>query len=167
MKQVEHAFEGLLFKSRWILAPFYFGLVVAVALLLIKFGQEFFHLVPNVFETGEKEVVLSILSLVDLALIASLLFIIVFSGYESFVSRIETGPDEERPDWMGKLDFSALKIKLFGSIVAISGIELLKAFMDVEKFTTEQLAWKTGIHLVFVVSGVLFAVMDRLAESKH
>lgn len=174
MKQVERTLEGLLFSSRWILAPFYFGLVIAAALLLVKFGQEFLHVVPHVLEAKEKEVVLAVLSLVDLALIASLLFIIVFSGYESFVSRIETAEHAERPDWMGKLDFSALKIKLFGSIVAISGIELLKVFMNLEAYTRADgtldhapLAWKTGIHLVFVVSGVLFAVMDRLAEGKH
>jgi len=167
MKQVEQALEGLLFKSRWLLAPFYFGLVIAVGLLLVKFAQEFLHVIPHILAASEKEVVLAILSLVDMALIASLLLIIIFSGYESFVSRIDVGENAERPDWMGKLDFSALKIKLFGSIVAISGIELLKAFMDIDKFTSEQLAWKTGIHLVFVVSGLLFAAMDRLSEGKE
>lgn len=167
MKQVEHTLEGLLFASRWLLAPFYIGLVIAVGLLLVKFGQEFLHVVPNILQADEKEVILAILSLVDMALIASLLLIIIFSGYESFVSRIEVGEEQDRPDWMGKLDFSALKIKVFGSIVAISGIELLKAFMDIGKFTNEQLAWKTGIHMVFVVSGLLFAAMDRLAEGKH
>jgi uncharacterized protein (TIGR00645 family) len=104
--------------------------------------------------------------LVDITLVANLLLIIVFAGYENFVSKIDTGDHEDRPEWMGHVDFSDLKIKLIGLIVAISSIELLKAFVDVQAMTTEQLAWKVGIYLTLVVSGVLFAFMDRLAESK-
>jgi uncharacterized protein (TIGR00645 family) len=101
-------------------------------------------------------------------MVANLLIIIVFAGYENFVSRINTGDHEDRPTWMGHVGFAELKMKLIGSIVAISGIELLKAFMHVEHMTNEQLAWKVGIHMTFVVSGVLFAVMDRItAEKKY
>lgn len=169
MKRIEKAIEGMIFNSRWLLAPFYLGLVVAVALLLVKFGQEFLHIFPLVFSSteGESEVVLAILTLVDMSLVANLLMIIIFSGYENFVSKIDTEGHEDRPDWMGKVDFSGLKIKLIASIVAISGIELLKAFVNVESFDDDwqQLAWKVGIHLVLVISGVLFAVMDRIAEN--
>lgn len=166
MKAVERILEGAMFNSRWLLAPFYVGLVLAIVLLLVKFVKEFVQLVPAVLWGDGSEAIVGILSLVDIALVANLLLIIVFAGYENFVSKIDTGAHEDRPAWMGHVDFSDLKIKLIGSIVAISGIELLKAFVDVQAMTTEQLAWKVGIHLTFVVSGVLFAVMDRLAEGK-
>jgi uncharacterized protein (TIGR00645 family) len=164
MKKVEHFLESLMFNSRWLLAPFYLGLVLAIGLLLVKFAKEFYHLVPRVFGGEGTEMIVGILSLVDVALVANLLIIIVFAGYENFVSKIDTGDHEDRPEWMGKVDFSDLKIKLIGSIVAISGIELLKAFMNVHTLTNEQLAWKVGIHLAFVVSGLLFALMDRLGH---
>jgi len=165
MKKVEHFLETLMFNSRWLLAPFYLGLVLAIGLLLVKFVKEFVLLVPLVFTGGSAEVIVGILSLVDVALVSNLLIIIIFAGYENFVSKIDTGDHEDRPEWMGKVGFSDLKIKLIGSIVAISGIELLKAFMNVQSFTNEQMAWKVGIHLTFVISGVLFALMDRLGHT--
>lgn len=164
MKRVEHALEVLIFGSRWLLAPFYVGLVFAMGLLLVKFAQEFLSTLPLLFKTSEDEVVLAILTLVDISLIANLLLIIVFSGYENFVSKIDTGGHEDRPEWMGTVDFSGLKIKVIASIVAISAIQLLKAFVNVEAYTTEQLAWKVGIHVTLLFSGVMFALMDRLAE---
>ena len=103
--------------------------------------------------------------MVDVALVANLLIIIIFAGYENFVSKIDTGDHVDRPDWMGHVSFSDLKLKVIGSIVAISGIELLKAFVDVDAYTNDQLAWKVGLHMAFVVSGVLFALMDRLTRS--
>ena len=164
MKRIEHALEVLMFNSRWLLAPFYIGLVIGIAMLLVKFVQEFFHIVPRIFDSTESEMVLAILTLVDMSLVANLLIIIIFSGYENFVSKIHTGDHEDRPEWMGKVDFSGLKVKLIASIVAISAIELLKAFVNVSAYTTEQLAWKVGIHAVLISSGVLFALMDRIAE---
>ena len=175
MKKIEHALESLMFNSRWLLAPFYLGLVFSIALLLIKFGQEFFHMLPAIFTMSESDVILAILTLVDMSLVASLLIIIIFSGYENFVSKINVADHEDRPEWMGKVDFSGLKIKLIASIVAISAIELLKAFVNVSNIGVaadsgtwtvgdKQLAWKVGIHFVLIVSGVLFALMDRIAE---
>ena len=180
MKRIEHALEVLIFNSRWLLAPFYLGLVGGVLILLIKFGQEFFHLVPHVLGAPESDIILMILTLVDMSLVANLLLIVIFSGYENFVSKIDTAGHEDRPDWMGKVDFSGLKIKVIASIVAISAIELLKAFVNVSNVGTpgapgiwmiddKQLAWKVGIHFTLVLSGVLFALMDKIAEStpKH
>ena len=175
MKKIEHALELLMFNSRWLLAPFYLGLVFSIALLLIKFGQEFFHMLPAIFTMSESDVILAILTLVDMSLVASLLIIIIFSGYENFVSKINVADHEDRPEWMGKVDFSGLKVKLIASIVAISAIELLKAFVNVSNIGVaaesgtwtvgdKQLAWKVGIHFVLIVSGVLFALMDRIAE---
>jgi uncharacterized protein (TIGR00645 family) len=175
MKRIEHALELLIFNSRWLLAPFYLGLVGGVLIMLIKFCQEFFHLVPHILSAPESDIILMILTLVDMSLVANLLIIIIFSGYENFVSKIDTAGHEDRPDWMGKVDFSGLKVKLIASIVAISAIELLKAFVNVTSVgigadpgtwtvADKQLAWKVGIHLVLITSGVLFALMDRIAE---
>lgn len=165
MRQLEHFLEKTMFASRWLLAPFYLGLVGAIVVLLVAFGQEFTHLVTEVF-AGKGSVVVGILLLVDLTLVANLLIIIIFAGYENFVSKIETGDHEDRPDWMGHVDFSDLKMKLIGSIIAISGIDLLKAFVNIDSYSSEQLAWKVGIHLTFLVSGLTFAIMDRLGVAK-
>lgn len=166
MKHIESGLEKLIFNSRWLLAPLYLGLVLALGLLLVKFFKEFLHFAPLVFHGESGEVIIGLLSLIDVVMVANLLIIIVFAGYENFVSRINTGDHEDRPSWMGHVGFAELKMKLIGSIVAISGIELLKAFMHVASMTNEQLAWKVGIHMTFVVSGVLFAVMDRIADGK-
>ena len=165
MKKMEQAIERLIFASRWILAPFFLGLLLAMLVLLFKFMKELFDLVLNIWSTSEYDVVISILTLVDTALIAVLLLIIVFSGYESFVSRINTNDHEDRPNWMGKVGFADLKLKLIGAIVAISAVELLKAFLVSQSYTDSQLAWKVGIHFTFVLSGVFFAVTDYIAES--
>ena len=166
MKHVENSLERALFASRWLLVPFYVGLIFALALLLVKFAKEFFHFVPVVFTGEGGDVIIGVLTLVDVVMVANLLIIIVFAGYENFVSRFDADQHEDWPGWMGHVGFAELKMKLIGSIVAISGIELLKAFMHVENLTNEQLAWKVGIHMTFVVSGVLFAVMDRITAGK-
>ena len=180
MKKIEHALEVAIFNSRWFLAPFYFGLVLSVLLLLVKFTQEFLHVIGHIFTASESETILAILTLVDMSLVANLLLMIIFSGYENFVSKIDTAGHEDRPEWMGKVDFSGLKVKLIASIVAISAIELLKAFVRIATITADPgaphswtvadqaLAWKVGIHFVLVLSGLLFALMDKIADStKH
>jgi len=166
VKSLERVLEQFMFGSRWLLAPLYVGLVLAIILLLIKFAKEFFLLSSGIFQAPSGDVIIGILSLIDITLIANLLIIIVYAGYENFVSKMHTGDHEDRPDWMGHVDFSDLKIKVIGSIAAISAIELLKAFMNAEGLTNAQLGWKVGIHLTFVASGVLFALMDRL-NPKH
>jgi uncharacterized protein (TIGR00645 family) len=173
MNKLESALERMMFNSRWLLAPFYIGLVGAVALLLVKFAQEFFHMVPHILDSPESEAILAILTLVDMSLVGNLLLIIIFSGYENFVSKIDAAGHEDKPEWMGKVDFSALKLKLIASIVAISAIELLKAFVNIDQTLHPvngelALKWKVIIHIVLVLSGVLFALMDRLSgEEGH
>lgn len=159
---LEKKLEQYLFASRWFIAPFYFLLATSVLLLLIKFIQEFTHFSLNFLSFTDTAAILGLLSLIDLTLMANLLVIVVFSGYESFVSKIDGADGKSRPEWMGKIDFSGLKQKLITSIVAISAIQLLKAFMNVETMSDTKLAWLVGIHLTFVASGVLLAVMDRL-----
>ncbi|MEI9995787.1 MAG: TIGR00645 family protein [Rhizomicrobium sp.] len=165
---VEKALESLLFNSRWLLAPIYLGLVVSLVMLLFAFGRELFTALPNLLHLTPEEVILSVLSLIDLSLALNLVLIVVFSGYENFVSKIDTGGSEDRPDWMGTLDFSGLKMKLIGSIVAISAISLLRAFMTVQEsiqpVDEARLRWMVILHLTFIVSGVLFALMDWLAS---
>ncbi|MEK6749703.1 MAG: TIGR00645 family protein [Pseudomonadota bacterium] len=164
---IENALEHLMFSSRWLLAPFYVGLIFAIILVLTKFVEEIVHLAPHIFDLSEGAVVLGVLTMVDLSLVANLLLIIIFSGYENFVSKINVAEHEDRPEWMGKVDFSGLKLKLIGSIVAISGIELLKAFVNIKDMPEHHLIWMTVIHVVLVFTGVLFAVMDRIADGNH
>lgn len=172
---LENLIESIVFRSRWILAPMYLGLVGGLIFLFIKFVQEFIHISLGIISAPEREVVLSILALVDITLVANLLIMVIFSGYENFVSKIGVANHEDRPDWMGKVDYSGLKLKLIGSIVAISAIDLLRAFMNqaggegASPLSHEQMAWMVGLHMTFIISGVLFAWMDRIAESteKH
>lgn len=166
MKSFETALENFMFNSRWLLAPLYVGLVLSITLLLIKFAKEFYFLAGGIMTAESGDVIIGILSLIDITLIANLLIIIVYAGYENFVSKMHIGDHEDRPEWMGHVDFSDLKIKVIGSIAAISAIELLKSFMNAEQLSNTALGWKVGIHLTFVVSGVLFALMDRL-NPKH
>jgi len=162
----EAKFEHVLFGSRWIMAPVYLGLVIAMLIMLVKFGKELFGLIGGIFSLTGEEIIIGVLTLVDIALIMNLLIIIIFSGYENFVSKMEDlRYHHDRPDWMGSIGFTDLKIKVIGSIVAISGIELLKGFMNVGNLTDRELAWMVGIHLTFVASGVLYAFMDKLQYS--
>ena len=162
----ERFMESAIFASRWILAPFFIGLIIAMLVLLLKFGKEMVSLLMGVLGMIEHDAIISILTLVDTALIAVLLLIIVFSGYENFVSKLSIGDHEDRPGWMGKVSFSDLKMKLIGAIVAISAVELLKAFLVSTTLTGEQIGWKIAIHLTFVISGLLFAASDWISESR-
>jgi uncharacterized protein (TIGR00645 family) len=168
---VEKVLEGVLFKSRWLLAPFYLGLVLALVLLLGAFLAELGHFMPQLLSPmtiDPEEVILAVLSLIDLSLAGNLVVIVIFSGYENFVSKINTENAEDRPSWMGTLDFSGLKMKLIGSIVAISAISLLRAFMeltDADAVVDEsKMYWMLILHLTFVASGLIFAVMDYIGN---
>lgn len=164
---VEGYLERFLFNSRWLLAPFYVGLACALVLLLYHFVIEFFHFAVSIPQAGEREVILGILSLIDLSFTGNLVVIVIFSGYENFVSKINVA-EHDRPDWMTKVDFGGLKQKLATSIVAISGIELLKGFMNLDKYDSTRLAWLAGIHVVFLFSLLAVVVADRLsAPLKH
>jgi uncharacterized protein (TIGR00645 family) len=163
-KRFERRLEGLLFASRWLLAPFYVGLAISIFVLLIKFLLELVHILQTAFTSTEAEVILGVLTLVDLALMGSLIIIVIFSGYENFVSKIDHSKHVDWPEWMGTIDFTALKLKLLSSIVAISAIQLLKLFMDVKKASDRELLWYVIIHVVFVGSSVLLALSDRIAS---
>lgn len=164
---IERFLEGFLFRSRWLLAPFYVMLVLALCVLLIKAGQETWHFVTSALSSTESEVILGVLALIDLTLTGSLIVIVIFSGYENFVSKIDPGKTEDWPEWMGKIDFTGLKLKLLSSIVAISAIQVLKGFMNLKNMGDRDLAWLVGIHLVFVVSGLIMALTDRASADGH
>ncbi len=159
----ERAIERVIFGSRWLMAPFYLGLVVSLGLLMVKFVQELIKLVPEVLHLKDTEIIVGVLSLIDLSLAGNLLLMVIFAGYENFVSKIDVAHHKDRPEWMGTVDFSGLKLKLIASIVAISGIHLLKSFMNVGQMDKNDLLWLVIIHGTFVGSGVLLAFMDRLA----
>ena len=161
-KRVERGFEALIFNSRWLMAPFYLGLVVSLAVLLLKFGMMLWEFILHAPGAKESDIILGVLSLIDVSLTGNLILIVVFSGYENFVSRIDPGGHPDWPEWMTKVDFAGLKQKLLASIVAISAIQVLKAFMNIDAaFDAQKLGWLVGVHLVFVVSTLVLALSDR------
>ncbi len=150
------------------MGPIYLGLALALIVLLVKFAKEIWVLFAEIMTASGGQMIIGVLSLVDIALIMNLLIIIMFSGYENFVSKMDDlHSHADRPEWMGHIGFSDLKLKLIGSIVAISGIELLKAFMNVDNLSDRHLAWMVGIHVTFLFSGLFYAGMDRLADKGH
>ncbi|MBK1647636.1 TIGR00645 family protein [Rhabdochromatium marinum] len=168
MSLIERLFESLLFRSRWLLAPLYLGMVLSLVLLVIKFVQKFIATAMGFLELSSTGMILDVLGLVDIVLIGNLLLIVLFSGYENFVSKLDVVKDHvDKPEWMGKVGYSDVKLKIIGSVVAISTIELLRAFMNIGNFDKTEVAWMIGLHLCFVVSGVLFALMERLAHRRH
>src|SRR3954465_5685526 len=164
---IEKYLEAGLFKSRWLLAPFYVGLVVALATLLVVFVREVIATIPQMLTLDAEQIILSVLTLIDLSLAGNLVLIVVFAGYENFVSKIDTGDSEDRPSWMGTLDFSGLKMRLIGSMVAISAISLLRTFVSLTEPGTaldeRKLFWLVALHVTSLFAGVMLALMDWLA----
>lgn len=170
MSQISHSIEVVLFRSRFLLAPLYLGLVGALVLLSFRFLIEFYHLALHIGEATPQSFTLDLLALLDLTLLANLILMVIFAGYENFVSRIDVATEsKDRPHWMGTIDFSGLKIKLIGSLVAISVIELLKDFIELagQDHVGGGTKWRIVIHLTFVASGVLFALMDWIADKRE
>lgn len=167
--RVEHGAERFLFASRWLLAPLYIGMVFALIAIAIKFFQELWHLITHVIEADGDALILGVLALLDLALLANLVVIVIFAGYENFVSKISSARyAEDRPTWMGHVDFSGLKMKLIGSIIAISAIGLLQDFTEAgtPEFTQQEQLWRVILHVTFLLSGIAFAFMDWLGEKR-
>jgi uncharacterized protein (TIGR00645 family) len=164
---MERTIERLLLASRWILAPVYLGMSLALVALSIKFFQEAYHVLAHIWTMPEADMVLAVLALVDMVLVASLVVMVMFSGYENFVSRIDIEEGGERLGWLGKLDSSTLKLKVAVSIVAISSIHLLRAFMNVPQLADDKLMWYVIIHMTFVVSALLMGVLDKISFASH
>lgn len=164
MNKLESLIEKTMYRSRWLLAPIYIGLSLALLALGIKFFQEAWHLLPHVLDLKEADMVLKILSLIDLAMVGGLIVMVMMSGYENFVSQLDVGEDEEKLSWLGKMDSSSLKMKIAASIVAISSIHLLQKFMNVQTIDNDKLMWYVIIHLTFVLSAFAMGALDRVAK---
>jgi uncharacterized protein (TIGR00645 family) len=164
---LERTIEKMLFACRWLLAPLYLGLSLALIALGVKFFVEAYDAVIHVMALEEAQLVLIVLALIDIVLVGSLIVMVMFSGYENFVSRIDTGDGTDAPAWLGKLDSGTLKLKVAISIVAISSIHLLRVFMEVNKTDNDKIKWYVILHLTFVVSALLLGVLDRIAFATH
>jgi uncharacterized protein (TIGR00645 family) len=164
---LEKSLEKLLFACRWLLAPLYLGLSLALIALAIKFFQEAFHVLSEVTALAEADLVLVVLAMIDIALVGSLIVMVMFSGYENFVSRIDHDAGTDAPAWLSKLDSGTLKLKVAASIVAISSIHLLRVFMDAQQIANDKILWYVVLHLTFVVSAVLLGVLDKLSFASH
>lgn len=170
---MESIVEKLLYRSRWILAPIYLGLSLAVLALGVKFFQEVLHLLVGIVHMEEASMVLIILSLIDIAMVGGLLVMVMMSGYENFVSQLNVDEGEEKLGWLGTMDSSSLKAKIAATIVAISSIHLLKKFMEVDvifaevgkEVANDKLLWYVIMHLTFVLSAFLMGYLDT--KTKH
>ena len=161
---MERFFENAMYASRWLLAPIYFGLSLALLALSLKFFQEIFHILPHVFTKSEADLILVLLSLIDMALVGGLLVMVMISGYENFVSQLDIDEGKEKLDWLGKMDSGSLKMKVAASIVAISSIHLLRMFMDAQQISNEKLMWYVIIHMTFVASAFAMGYLDKLTK---
>jgi uncharacterized protein (TIGR00645 family) len=165
---IEQVVEKVLFGGRWLLAPLYVGLLLSLVPLIYRFFIEFIHLMEGIATLEMQQITLKILELLDVVLLGNLIIIVIFAGYENFVSKINVAANSvDRPHWMGRVDYSGLKIKLIGSLVAISVIELLKDFMMEGAYDDKTQMWRIIIHVTFVISGVLFALMDFIADKRE
>ena len=164
---MERFFENAMYATRWLLAPVYFGLSLALLALTVKFFQEIFHILPNILSTAEADLILVLLSLVDMTLVGGLLVMVMFSGYENFVSRLDINANKEKLNWLGKMDSTSLKNKVAASIVAISSIHLLRIFMDARNVPDNKLMWYVIIHLTFVLSAFTMGYLDKISRDKH
>ena len=160
MKRLELFVEGVILASRWLLVVFYIGLALALALYAVNFGRKLWEFATGLFLLDEADSILKMLGLIDAALIASLVVMVIISGYENFVSRFD---HEDDVHWLGEIDVGSLKIKVASTIVAISSIHLLQVFLNVENYSGEKLMWYTLIHLAFVASALFLAFIDRIA----
>ena len=163
---MEKLVESIFYASRWLLAPIYMGLSLALILLGIKFFQELIHIFPIILAATESDLVLVVLSLIDLALVGGLLVMVMFSGYENFISRIDLDENADKLSWLGKLDAGSLKQKVAASIVAISSIHLLKVFMNLTSTDNDKIKWYVIMHLTFVLSAIGMAYIDKMNAKK-
>lgn len=161
MKQLELFVERIILASRWLLVAFYFGLGIALIFYAVTFGIKLWDFGSHLFMVDETEAILKVLGLIDAALIASLVVMVIISGYENFVSRFD---DDGEVHWLGQIDAGSLKIKVASTIVAISSIHLLQIFLNVPNYTDQQIFWYTILHLTFIVSALFLALIDKISK---
>lgn len=166
-QKIEDRFEGFIFASRWIQMPLYTGLIIASVLYAYKFIVELIHLALHIQKLTEYEILLGILGLMDITMVANLLFMVIIGGYSTFVSRIHLSQHVDRPDWLDKMDGGTLKIKMASSLAIVSGIHLLRSFMNLKNLTAEEVKWQIIIHCVFLVSTLILALTERIMHPPH
>src|SRR5262249_12277845 len=165
MMVIKRAIEAAIFNSRWLLVAFYLGLAARLLVLMFEFGRNVVEFVIEARSQSDADVITGVLGLVDLTLTGNLIVIVIFSGYENFISKIDTRENQNWPDWFAKIDFSGLKHKLLASIVAIASVHVLEVFMYLENSSdTTNLTWMVGIFVVFVLALLVVAVADRIGE---
>ncbi len=162
---IERLLERTLFGSRWLLAPFYLGLAISLVVLLVTFVRKFITLIEHITTASPNETIVGVLLLIDLSLVANLVLIVMFAGFDSFVTKLDLADHRDRPDWIGHVGISGMKMKLLANIVAISAIQLLEYFMHVDDTSNRVLAWTAGIHATFLFSGLILALTDRISGS--
>jgi len=165
MKAIERAIEQFIFFSRWFQLPVYLGLIVVTILYAFKFLQELWHLLADFSVMNENTIMLSVLGLIDISMVVNLLVIVFIGGYSTFVSKIDFDNHEDKPDWLSKVNASSLKIKLIISLVSISGVHLLKTFIDIHNIPLQDALLQIGIHMVFILSALLLAYTDKIMHS--
>ena len=163
MKRLELFVESVILASRWLLVVFYIGLGLALALYAVSFGFKLWDFASHLIGMDETQTILKILALIDAALIASLVVMVIISGYENFVSRFDNDDDVH---WLGQIDAGSLKIKVASTIVAISSIHLLQIFLNVPQYTNDQIMWYTLLHITFIVSALFLALIDRISKKQ-
>lgn len=162
MKSLELLVERIILASRWILVVFYMGLAAALAVYAFSFLLKFLAITEKLFASSDTDMILAMLALIDAALVASLIVMVMISSYENFVGRFDESKATQQLSWLGKLDSGSLKIKVASSIVAISSIHLLQVFLNVHEYTHVQLMWLTLMHLAFVVSAVMLGYLEKI-----
>jgi uncharacterized protein (TIGR00645 family) len=160
----ERIIERVLFSSRWLLVPLYFGLAILLIAFSVHLVRELIAVALNALSGRDVDLIVATLTLLDLTLVAGLVVMVMLSGYENFVSKLGIAEAEESVAWLGKLDAGSLKTKVMVSIVTISAVELLKVFMDVGDYPDDKVLWMVVLHLTFVASAVALAVLDRLSR---
>lgn len=162
---MEQIIERLIYASRWLLAPIYLGMSLALMALTVKFFQEIYHFIPIILEVDESQLILKLLTFIDLTLVGSLTIIVMFSGYDNFVSHLDIAEGTEKLSWLGTHDYGSLKMKVASSIVAISSIHLLKVFMNIEHIENDKMFWYVVIHMTFVLSAFLMGYLDKIGKT--
>lgn len=158
------ALERIMFGSRWLLAPIYLGLIVALVMLVVKFFQELVEVAPKLLAISTSDMIVELLSLVDLSLAANLLLMVMLAGYDNFVATFSGVAPESRPRWLSHTDYGTLKLKLLSSIIAIASVKMLETYLNLGNLPREQVIGYLAMFVCFAVVGVLLALMDRLAS---
>ena len=166
MQSLQGAVERIILYSRFILVIFYIGLAVALAGFAVNYVIKLAAVIPATMSMDETGILMAMLVLIDKALVASLIVMVMLSSYENFVGRFEDGIREDSPTWLGRLDPGSLKIKVAATIIAISSINLLQGFLTAPQQSDRDLMWKAIIHGVFLASALCLAVLDRITNQK-